>query len=95
MDFNKFKDNVGVEQIIVHLLNDNIKLQAELKTLKDFLEILSSQIDPNYNPENAQKMRDAVLLLNEQEIIASHPLYSDYMKNQLKGLEGLGSDFSG
>jgi hypothetical protein len=90
---NKFKEGSGLEQIVVHLLNDNIRLQSEMLALKGFLEMLSQNIDPNYDAAKVKLMQDALVESFQQRIIASHPLYSEWMKGQLKGLKGLGADF--
>ena len=90
---NIFKEGTEQEQVIVHLLNDNIRLQGEVLSLRTLLEQLFLKVDPNFDLAKAQLMQDAAAESFAQKVIEAHPLYSDYMKRQLKGLKGLGADF--
>ncbi len=90
---NIFKEGTEQEEVIVHLLNDNIRLQGEALALRTLLEQLFLKVDPNFDIAKVQLMQDAAAEAFAQKVIEAHPLYSDYMKRQLKGLKGLGADF--
>ena len=90
---NVFKEGTGQEQIIVHLLNDNIRLQGEVLALRTLIEQLFLKTDPNFDLAKVRLMQNAAAESFAQKVIEAHPLYSDYMKRQLKGLKGLGADF--
>lgn len=88
-----FKPNTPQQDIIVHLLNNNIRLEAEIRALKGIFSMLASKIDPAFDQKKVQPIQDAVVDSIAQKILASHPLYSDYWKKQMDGLKGLGVDF--
>jgi hypothetical protein len=89
----KYEQNVGVKEMVVQLLSDNIKLQAELAALKKIFEGLLLQIQPDADPKKLQEAHMKLVEAFAMKIVADHPLYSDYWKKQLKDLDGLGASF--
>ena len=74
-----------LEEVMVHLTNDNVRLHAEVKALRHAFHLLLSRIDSTYDRAKGQEQQDAAVLAYEQEIVLSHPLYQEYWKKKLKG----------
>ena len=88
-----FNSNTGVKEIVVQLLADNIKLQAELQFLQSLFDEWILQTRPDFDRKMLQDMRANRIESIAMSIVAEHPLYSEVWKKNLKGLEGLGVSF--
>ncbi len=89
-----FKKGTSSEDVIVHLLNEVMKMKAENQVLTAMILALQGTLEPSLNP------REVILKWNTDvhnklmEIVANHPIYDDLWKKKLQNQFGdLGIDF--